>query len=120
MKNKRNTILELLKKVSKYLIKNGWISTKEFEFKGDPMPMRLVDPLTSYKHVPFTAFSIQLERDKINTKDALNILNEIEDYLTDKKWSICNYTLYHIDPVTKSKYPTDISFYIQSARDLKQ
>lgn len=47
-----------------------------------------------------------------------NILNEVVKYLEEAAWTFDSYLMLHVDPVTSSKYPTDIAFAIQLGRDL--
>jgi hypothetical protein len=106
---------ELLTLIAKYLYKNNWTANSSGQIKD----FSYNDPITKHKHTLFTAISIQLER-HINSDDSCDILDKMGDYLSDKKWKICNYSFYHVDPVTSARYPTDLAFYIQIQRDFQK
>lgn len=51
---------------------------------------------------------------------ANDMLKLIEDFLEKAGWTVCQHTLFHIDPITECKYPSDTALSIQLGRDLSK
>jgi hypothetical protein len=60
---------------------------------------------------------IKMDR-QTRRKASDDILIQVMEYLKQANWTVDDYTLFHVDPITKSKYPTDTAFCIQLGRDM--
>jgi hypothetical protein len=59
------------------------------------------------------------EKEKSKRRErADNILVHVDDYLEDCGWRTCDTTLFRVDPITGTRYPTDTAFVVQLSRDL--
>lgn len=66
------------------------------------------------------AYQSKTVMEKTRRDQADQILEHVCDYLRAAGWAIDNHTLFHIDPVTLAKYPTDTAFCIQVGRDFSK
>lgn len=55
---------------------------------------------------------------KTRREIANEAMDYIGDYLRDAGWAIDFATMFHIDPITQSKYSADTAFVIQLGRDI--